>query len=135
MDLQPYLKTPEQITIACRVLSYQPFTITDDIQTGVAYSWLYEPEGGRRKFAQSEFVFDKVTCPSDVWERANDAKARLEFVRLHLGGFDLGVLVDLGLDGLNRIALKQDRVFAYTQPLDFKRARRLGKPIHAVIAD
>lgn len=77
MDLRPYLRTPRQVELACQVLSYQPYIITDNIQTGVAYSWLYDREGGRRTYAQSEFVFDKATCLEDVWERASDANQRL----------------------------------------------------------
>jgi SAM-dependent methyltransferase len=41
MDLRPYKLTPRQVEEAARLLNYQPFIISDDIQTGVAYSWLH----------------------------------------------------------------------------------------------
>ena len=77
MDLRPYLKTPKLVAMASQVLSYQPFILTDDIQTGVAYSWLHHEDGGRRCYAQSEFVFDRNFCSQEVWGRANDANQRL----------------------------------------------------------
>lgn len=41
MDLRKYKLSRAQIDEAARVLDYQPFLISDDIQTGIAYSWLY----------------------------------------------------------------------------------------------
>jgi len=40
MDLRGKLSA-QQIEEACRVLDYQPFFLTDDLQTGAAYSWVY----------------------------------------------------------------------------------------------
>lgn len=77
MDLRPYNLSPKQIDEAARVLSYQPFIISDDLQTGVAYSWLYDDEGGRRVYQQREFVFDRRHCAAEVWAKAEDANRRL----------------------------------------------------------
>jgi hypothetical protein len=41
MDLCPYNLSPEQQRTATRVLNYQPFIVSNDIQTGVAYSILF----------------------------------------------------------------------------------------------
>lgn len=40
MDLRSYNLSAKQIDRATKVLDYQPFIISDDIQTGVAYSWV-----------------------------------------------------------------------------------------------
>ena len=47
MDLTKYSLSTKQIATARAVLDYQPFIITDSLQTGVAYSWLYGDQGGR----------------------------------------------------------------------------------------
>ena len=86
VDLRPHLKTPESIARATQVLGYQPFTISDDIHTGVAYSWLHHEEGGRRNYLPTDFVFDKKTCPAEVWEHAKDANSRLS--RMYDGWLD-----------------------------------------------
>lgn len=39
MDLREFGLTPEQIEAGCTVLTYQPFILSDDIQTGAAFSW------------------------------------------------------------------------------------------------
>jgi SAM-dependent methyltransferase len=77
MDLRRYNLSPALAEEAGRVLSYQPFIVSDDVQTGVAYSWLYDVDGGRRIYRQSEFVFDRRSCPKEVWQRAEDANSRL----------------------------------------------------------
>ena len=41
MDLRQYGLSAAQQAEAERLLDYQPFIISDDVQTGVAYSWLY----------------------------------------------------------------------------------------------
>jgi len=41
VDLRRFALTPRQIAEAESALNYQPFVITDDVQTGVAYSWLH----------------------------------------------------------------------------------------------
>lgn len=77
MDLRKYNLSLDQIETAKRCLNYQPFVITDDVHTGVAYSWLHHKDGGRRAYGLDEFVFDRATEPQDIWNKANDANSRL----------------------------------------------------------
>lgn len=77
MDLQNYCKSPKQLNEAKRVLNYQPFKLSDSIITGVAYSWLYDKDGGRRVYDHTEFVFDRDKEDPEVWEKASDANQRL----------------------------------------------------------
>jgi hypothetical protein len=44
VHLRKYSPSRTQILAATGTLNYQPFIVTDDIQTGVAYSWLYSPD-------------------------------------------------------------------------------------------
>ena len=77
MDLRKYDLSPDQIEMAKQCLNYQPFVITDDVHTGVAYSWLHHKDGGRRVYGLHEFVFDRSTEQQDIWNKANDANTRL----------------------------------------------------------
>lgn len=77
MDLRKFDLTPSQVERAARHLNYQPFVITDDVQTGVAYSWLHHAEGGRRVYDRREFVFDRRLETPEVWSKAVDANRRL----------------------------------------------------------
>ena len=43
MDLRGKI-TQEQMERACGVLNYQPFILTDELQTGAAYSWMWGVE-------------------------------------------------------------------------------------------
>ena len=76
MDLRKYSLTSNQIEVASDVLNYQPFVISDDVQTGVAYSWLYGEEGGRQA-TTSGFVCKKNQVGKDAWIQFCDANARL----------------------------------------------------------
>lgn len=62
MDLRGKL-TDRQIEQACAVLDYQPFIISDDIQTGAAYSWTVGYE------AASTLVFRKQEHSPELWDR------------------------------------------------------------------
>jgi hypothetical protein len=77
MDLRKFNLTAEQIHEASSVLNYQPFVISDDLQTGVAYSWLYDDDGGRKTYALNEFVFNKNVDNLDVWKKSQDANSKL----------------------------------------------------------
>jgi hypothetical protein len=44
MDLRHCKLSAKQIERAAQVLDYQPFIITDEIQTGAAYSWVYSDD-------------------------------------------------------------------------------------------
>lgn len=77
MDLRKYNLTRNQIKQAQSCLNYQPFIITDDINTGVAYSWLHHEDGGRRVYGLEEFVFNRAKESSDIYDKAYDANRRL----------------------------------------------------------
>src|SRR5688572_11154935 len=76
MDLRKFSPTVEQQATAVGVLNYQPFIVSDDFQTGVAYSWLYGAEGGRL-CKTGEFVWNKNAVPAEDWAKFTDANARL----------------------------------------------------------
>lgn len=67
MDSRPYNLTGKQVKQGTELLGYQPFILSDDVQVGVAYSWLYESDGGRNN--QNDFCKDRRTTPPDVWEK------------------------------------------------------------------
>lgn len=71
MDLRRYKLTPEQIATAATLFDYQPYIISDDIQTGIAYDFLYAPEDPNR------YVADRRKLPKLTWERFVDANAGL----------------------------------------------------------
>jgi len=68
MDLTKYSLSTKQIATARAVLDYQPFIITDSLQTGVAYSWLYGDQGGRTSHGR-DFVCDRNTVTEEEWTR------------------------------------------------------------------
>jgi hypothetical protein len=77
MDLRKFNLSANQIVMAKQCLNYQPFIISDDIITGVAYSWLHHQDGGRRTYGPQEFVFDRAKEAEDTWNKAYDANRRL----------------------------------------------------------
>lgn len=76
MDLRLYNLTKDQVSKAVACLDYQPFIISDDIQTGVAYSWLYSEEAGRLSHGQ-DFVADRKAVSITKWKKFADANACL----------------------------------------------------------
>jgi SAM-dependent methyltransferase len=71
MDLRGLL-SPEQIERACDVLDYQPFLLTDDIQTGAAYSWVHAVNtrsGPPTLFRKNQDL--------NEWDKITDSNARL----------------------------------------------------------
>jgi hypothetical protein len=76
MDLRKYGLSPNEVKRGTGVLNYQPFILSDDIQTGVAYSWLYGAEGGRAARA-GEFLCYRGTVAPELWDQFTDANARL----------------------------------------------------------
>lgn len=77
MDLRRFNLSYDQIVTARQCLNYQPFIISDEVITGVAYSWLHHQDGGRRTYGLHEFVFDRAIEAEDVWNQAYDANRRL----------------------------------------------------------
>jgi hypothetical protein len=72
MDLRGRL-APGQVDEACTVLNYQPFLITDDIQTGAAYSWMYLSDPR----VAPPLVFRRSECDPGKWNDVNNANRRL----------------------------------------------------------
>src|SRR5262245_42246196 len=98
MDLRKYNMSPKQEETATAVFNYQPFIISDDVQTGVAYSWLYQDDGGRNARA-NDFVLSARNVSRDMWERFCDANARLrnmydDWIRTIAAAYPGGTLVD-----------------------------------------
>lgn len=73
MDLRPYHLSAPQIETGSLVLNYQPFIISDDIQTGVAYSWLYSDD----QRISPPLVFRRG---QKEWDKAIEANARLRTI-------------------------------------------------------
>jgi SAM-dependent methyltransferase len=55
------------------VLDYQPFILSDDIQTGAAHSWLFADDPR----VSPKLVFRRQDCTPEQWRDANDANGRL----------------------------------------------------------
>ena len=72
MDLRGKLSA-QQVDLACSVLNYQPFIISDDIQTGAAYSWMY----GVNVKSQTPTLFKKHDYSAEEWAQVTDANQRL----------------------------------------------------------
>lgn len=75
MDLRRYSPSSLQVAAATATLNYQPFIISDDIRTGVAYSWLHSRDP--REDRHPDFVFRRGETAPEVWDRAADANDRL----------------------------------------------------------
>jgi Methyltransferase domain len=72
MDLVPYRLSASDVECATRVLNYQPFIITPNIQTGAAYSWVY----GVNVKSETPLVFKREEHRAE-WDKITDANARL----------------------------------------------------------
>ncbi len=72
MDLRKYLAGAE-IERGAGVLNYQPFILSDDVQTGVAYSWVVPVAD---PWLTPPLVFRKSELSQADWDLAVDANAR-----------------------------------------------------------
>lgn len=72
MDLRSSLTTPAAVDRGAAVLNYQPFILTDELQTGVAYSWV----SGDDPRVAPPLVFRRHQFTAE-WPRITDANARL----------------------------------------------------------
>jgi SAM-dependent methyltransferase len=72
MDLRQSSLSKEQISTAASVLNYQPFIISDELQTGAAYSWAY----GRDPRIAPTLVFKK-SIDNQIWDQVTDSNGRL----------------------------------------------------------
>lgn len=71
MDLRPFRLTREQILQGAKLLDYQPFILSDDVQTGIAYDWLYGQQDPGRYVAYRDQVNE------DIWVRFAASNAQL----------------------------------------------------------
>lgn len=69
MDLRPYKPTKQQIIEAQKYLDYQPFILSDTVQTGVGYGFLY----GEGK----PFMIEKDKATKEEWKNFTDANGRM----------------------------------------------------------
>lgn len=76
MDLRKHGLSPAQVAQGAGCLNYQPFVLSDDVCTGVAYSWIATNDGGRSQNAPN-FVLDRRNCDGRLWEQFWDANRRL----------------------------------------------------------
>jgi hypothetical protein len=99
MDLRPHL-SPAGIERAAAVLNYQPFILSNDLQTGVAYSWV----NGEDPRDYPPLVFRREEWPRE-WERIDAANSALrhmyddfiaEIARRYPGGSLLDVACNNG---------------------------------------
>jgi hypothetical protein len=95
MDLRGCNLSPAKIELASRLLNYQPFFISDDLQTGVAYSWLYSEDAR----TQPPLVFHHEHWNSQ-WDKITSANARLrqmydDFIEELASRFPGGSLFDV----------------------------------------
>lgn len=72
MDLREFRLSTSQIETGCEVLNYQPFVLSDDVQTGVAYSWLHSADPR----CSPPLVFRRQEY-SNQWDKVTDSNARL----------------------------------------------------------
>jgi hypothetical protein len=72
MDLRSFCQTHESRVVAASVLAYQPFIISDDLQTGVGYSWLHTADPR----VSPPLVFERAKWEGE-WEKISAANARL----------------------------------------------------------
>lgn len=97
MDLRRLNLSGSLTEEAYRVLDYQPFVITDEIQTGVAYSWLYSvdpresPPLRFRREEWSEQDWKKISSSNQGLRAMYDS-----FVRKIAAKYPGGSLLDVG---------------------------------------
>src|SRR5262249_55017002 len=76
------------------------YILSDDLQTGIAHSWLFEEEGGRKSCSLS-WLCDRRTVTREYWNRFTDANGRLrnmyeDWIDVLVQHFPGGSLVDIG---------------------------------------
>jgi hypothetical protein len=96
MDLRAALKTDAQREEATRLLDYQPFIISDNVQTGAAYSWM----NGSDPRVRPQLLFRRNEETDERWSKISDANGRLrrmydDFVATIAEHYPSGSLLDL----------------------------------------
>ncbi len=71
MDLRPFQLTREQVQQGAQLLDYQPFILSDDVQTGIGYDWVYGAQDPGRYVARRDQMSE------ETWRRFDAANAQL----------------------------------------------------------
>ncbi len=66
MDLRSHITTDSLLNSAMSVLNYQPFVLTDNIQTGVAWSW----KPGKDPRVNPTLIQNKASMSKEEWDDA-----------------------------------------------------------------
>lgn len=72
MNLSALLNKKE-VGLSAMVLNYQPFILSENVQTGAAYSWAYSDDPR----SKPSLVFDRSDYSEHDWNRITDTNARL----------------------------------------------------------
>lgn len=72
MNLSALLNRKE-VSLAAKVLDYQPFILSENVQTGAAYSWAYSDDPRTKP----SLVFNRLDNSEHDWNRIVDSNARL----------------------------------------------------------
>lgn len=90
MDLRPYSLTTQQIEDGSHLLNYQPFILSDDVQTGVAHSWLYAADPRVKPqlvFRRGDPEWERGVAAGDMLRKLYDGF--LELIAEHFAGDSL----------------------------------------------
>lgn len=95
MDLREFGITCEQAQAGCKVLDYQPFILSDDLQTGVAYSWRYSSDSR----VAPPLVFDRQEH-GEQWDKVTEINSRQRrtydgFIRAIAARYPNATLLDM----------------------------------------
>src|SRR5437667_2325095 len=77
MDLRKFGITREQALLGAGLFDYQPFILSDDIQTGIAYDWLYGDTDRYGFHDPHRYVVKRNEVDSGTWQRFVSANAIL----------------------------------------------------------
>ncbi|MCP4605091.1 MAG: class I SAM-dependent methyltransferase [Proteobacteria bacterium] len=79
MDLRKFGITPQNVERAKNLLRYQPFILTEDLFTGVGYSWLHPDRMGKKTCMATgdDFIFERGKVDEETFNLAWKANARL----------------------------------------------------------
>lgn len=100
MDLRPFNLTDRHREVAAHLLNYQPFIISDDLQTGIAHSWLHVDDVEGQKLGSYPLMLDRNHASPAQWDAFVDANARLrtmydDWIRLLAQRYPGGTMLDV----------------------------------------
>ncbi len=76
MDLRKFNPSAADVDAATRLLAYQPFIISDEVCTGVAYNWLHA-ENAETAWQTAREVYDLKSAGPEKFRVAQEANAML----------------------------------------------------------